>query len=374
VSFLKALSRRLAFGGAFLRIAAYDTAEAQAEQTTCYLAARAFRPLAFEAAGFPTRVKRESHLAHYCDIMNEFVDRRVLLLEPRYPEYTRSAVETITSAVLEISANRFQRRVHPFLSLLQPIPLACVIYALGKAHRIPALRVFEVGSGAGYLGALLALFGHHYCSMEPTQALFIWQDRLYRALFGTAFRQTAGQPAPASFDDRIIAIPWWHFATAYRRPIPDGDIVVCDRAMGEMTRFALEYLAKYAAVTLARSPVGAFLFTHIGEPRLNSAPEVETVLERAGFVQAQMSPVHIYVLRNKYDADPDKVARCIEQASTIGLKGELRGIDLVAPALDLIQESHAFAEFIGRHSDASLQDLLGALSFKKSPKLSANGR
>jgi hypothetical protein len=79
----------------------------------------------------------------------------------------------------------------------------------------------------------------------------------------------------------------------FRAP-PRADVIVCDATMGEMSVFALHYVIRLAARMLDESPVGAILFRHIGEPRVNTLDYVRAVFGRCGFVANDLGPVTAY--------------------------------------------------------------------------------
>ena len=164
----------------------------------------------------------------------------------------------------------------------------------------------EIDSGSGFLVAYLikasSQFGDlnlrlRYRSTDNAQALYLWQNRFFGHLGAEGFAGYAlVEQLPPNVEEPIASIPWWHFAESFRRPWK-ADVVVCDAAMGEMEAFAANYVIRLAAEMLKESPIGAFIFRHIGEQRVNSIAYVESRFTAAGFKKYEADGVVVHSLQ-----------------------------------------------------------------------------
>src|SRR5262249_49503010 len=89
---------------------------------------------------------------------------------------------------------------------------------------------------------------------------------------------------------------WWHLAEFFKDP-PAADLIICEAAMGEMESFAVWYLIRLAAQMLNQSPVGALIYSNVGEQRISSLSHIEQIFALAGFEKHQCGPVTVQGLR-----------------------------------------------------------------------------
>jgi hypothetical protein len=325
-----------------LTISAYDEAERRAIINSCYPAIRAFRPAAFQMANFPTRVTDERELVRYADIMSELEDRR-LYTEALYSSAEIDLMRDISDRVESVTKS-LGHSVRPFMSLFAPITVLRAVRSLGKSN----LSVMEIGPGSGYLGAYLIRhaerygdlavhFVKRYYAVDNTQALYLWQNRFFSTLDGS-FTDYAEGDSPAG-NSRVSMLPWWKFAELYKAP-PKLDVVICDAAMGEMDTFAANYVIRLAAQMLSESDVGAFLFRHIGEQRINSMPYIEDRFAAAGFSKTMLGDVTAFSLKPLAPI-PD------------GARLSKRASDLLPIDPRKILDSYAFFDFMDLHGRLS---------------------
>lgn len=169
--------------------------------------------------------------------------------------------------------SHFGRRLVPINSIISAVGLFRVIAHIESCFQSGPLTVFEVGPGAGYLGAFLIETGHRYISMDTTQAFYLWQSRFFHYFAGDAFVEQAfvktGESPPAG---HVTHIPWWHFVSNIGEAPIRADVVVCEQAISEMHAWASRYTALTAKGVLADSEVKVFLFSDFGHP---TVPPVE---------------------------------------------------------------------------------------------------
>jgi hypothetical protein len=273
---------------AMLSVAEYDRAEAQALSRLTYPQIRAFAPAAFMHANFPTRVADERELLRYCDIMHELGDADYHYRKRLYSKVEAELIAEISRNIETLTGTIFQRPTQPFMSLFPPLDILRVVTTL-----VPeGAAIYEIGPGSGILGAYLIKRGYRYHSSDNTQALYLWQTRLFAHLAGASFSERVTDNRNAD----IAHIPWWHLAELFKDP-PAVDLMICEAAMGEMESFAVWYLIRLAARMLARSPVGALLYCNVGEQRISTLDHIEQIFALAGFRKHRCGPVTVQSLR-----------------------------------------------------------------------------
>jgi len=275
-----------------LSVAEYDQAEYEAMAELPNRAIMAFQPVVFHQLGYPCRVRRESELFKYLDVMHDLRfegDFRHLLGGLTREEF--DLVKRLTTRIVQFSESRFQRRALARASVLRSLNvLRHIRYLYGE--RRP--RVFEVGPGCGYLGTLLMLEGYPYAATDVAQAFYLYQNWLWNFLAGgrvielvrTSDREpswpdgiSAGPPGGA------VHVPWWEFVRRGLRSGASYDLVICNHALCEMHPDSLAFTVKSAKRLLA-SPDGmpkAFAFEGWGA-RHERLSEITERFYRAGFI------------------------------------------------------------------------------------------
>ena len=160
-----------------LTVREYERIEQEAMAQTPNRVIEAFQPVTFLQLGYPIRIRSEAELFKYIDVMQE------TRFENDYSNFIGGLtakefelVQRLTSLVCKFSEERFQRKAIARSSLVRMINVQRHIqYLFGSAHP----RVFEIGPGCGYLGALLMLLGYPYAATDVTQAFYLYQNHLW---------------------------------------------------------------------------------------------------------------------------------------------------------------------------------------------------
>ncbi len=241
-------------------------------------------PVAFGRTGYPTRVRFESELWKYLDVMHETRFERDLdhLLEGGLTPEEFGQMRDVAERVRDFSMTQFSRPLSTRSSLLRSLNIyneLCSV--LGAA----AGRVFEIGPGSGYVGCLLMLNGWSYASTDVAQAFYLLQNRLWHSM-------TNGRVAELATDARwdgglvpggAVHFPWWEFFRLLDGDVPSFDIVTCNHALAEMHPDSLSMALIIARKMLSGAGVKAFVFQGWGKQSWVHHSMVSRQFHRFGF-------------------------------------------------------------------------------------------
>jgi hypothetical protein len=264
----------------------YDRHERDALGSLSNRAIQAFRPATFSFVSYPDRVYSESEVIRYVDTMHE-TKQAIYFTSHDFSVDEAALVKGISDDVVNLTAKRFGSPKRPWMSPLAALNLFRSISAMAQRAGRASVSVFEIGPGSGYLGALLIKTGHRYASMDNAQAFYLWQNRLYDNLASDDFVEMASSEMGAGDfgDNRAAHIPWWEYCRFHETEHPiAADIVVCDHALGELSRNALKYILRTSQKMLSRSTLGLFLFQSPGKTHISSMEAILNEFRAAGFV------------------------------------------------------------------------------------------
>lgn len=334
------MKRLVDMTNAHISVEDYDRREHQAVTMASYPALRAFAPISFAQANFPTRVSHETELRRYADIMYETRSREEWLKQKFYSQHEAEAMQRLSAQIERLTARLFDRPVRPLMCLFAPIMLLRMIEHL-STHAGRRLTILEIGPGSGHLVAYLLNAGHRAIAIDNTQALYLWQNRLFTEynLDEWALSEVAPREAPA----QVTHIPWWHFARFHEVALPlTADIVVCDAALGEMDHFAFRYVAQVARMLTERSDVGCFLYQNLGEERIEQRAFAEQYLGNLGFRLWKVGEVSLFAGSPRFPTDR---IRHLKEPPPLAGPAKHAPIDFLD--LDHVLESYRFFDFIG---------------------------
>jgi len=250
--------------------AAYDRAEALAEQGLPNRLIQACRPALFNHINYPAHAASSGALWRWADAMHEgrfeddFAERLGSLTQEEWAWWRQIA-----------RAARALTNGHP-VTPRGALARATIAYRAIRARLAPPALVVEVGPGSGYLTALLGLAGYAVYAVENAQAFYLWQSRLYGALFAEEFCDLA---LNRYVKGRIVHMPWWKFyapdpAALEALPV---ELVAANHVICEIHRDAAAYLIRL--VSIWRAPL---LIEGWGSEALNGADAVQATLRRYG--------------------------------------------------------------------------------------------
>jgi hypothetical protein len=295
---------------ALLTVDRYNKAEAQARVGLSIPHLMAFRPVAFESVGWPTAVSSENELLRYVDHNFEAevpaLYKRGAVFDPigyrnAFSLDEQALMAAISGQVADLTQHQLGRRTRPMTNLLVQTGPFRVIQQLAAGFGRKHLSVFEVGPGAGYLGAMLAHAGHTYLSYDVAQSLYLWQSRLLQAIAGSDFIELAGlddnRAEQATHDARVVHMPWWSYVKMLGGTSVRADVVYSNSNLSEMTGTALRHVLIISRHILADSPNGVFCFFSKGMPSQTPHDQIDDVFLQHGFHKAFDSPFHAFTVR-----------------------------------------------------------------------------
>jgi hypothetical protein len=332
-----------------LGVADYARQEVRAREKLSNDHIRAFSPVTFALHGYPAVAESDAGIVRFVDTMQELNDPVLHHKVELYTPEEAAAVRSVNEVVLAQTRAAFGRAIRPWMGPLAAIKLFRAVQEITKCSGRKSLRIFEVGPGSGYLGALLLTQGHEYWSTDIAQGFYLWQSRLMRSMSAGKFVEGAFEDDwPYRVSAPVVHVPWWHFATLYRGNPPSMDVLVCDHTLGEMHPYALRYASQMARMMLEKSSVGFVVYSSIGEPRFNTEEAVRLNFERVELTRAINGKLTLFSLPQRAVAPQIlALAEQIPLFNPSGAPSRLKGQDFVPIRPEEAPLSYEFYQFLG---------------------------
>jgi hypothetical protein len=278
-----------------LTVETYDSLEEKAISKLSNLVVQAFQPMVFQRYGYPFHIRSESELWKYIDVMHElrFEGDFVYFLEG-ITAYEFDLLKRLTEQICRFGESRFQKKAIARGTVLRSLNvLRHIRYLFGSARP----RVFEMGPGCGYLGALLMLEGYPYAATDVSQAFYLYQNHFWNFISNGNITDLVGKGDVQEVCSGIqpgsaIHLPWWEFVALHPESVPQFDVITCNAALGEMHHDSLGFSLKIARAFLndsADETPKVFVFEGWGHPQ-NSHAKVTERFYKSGFVLAHNDP------------------------------------------------------------------------------------
>jgi hypothetical protein len=300
----------------------YDALERHAEAELAIPLMMAYKPITFERHSYPTRIADLRAIQRYADHNSEAEVPGLFLPGATFAPIgyvnafthdERELLDVLRGRIAAALLADCGRAIKPVTNLLVQLGPFRVMSHLAKVFGRAPLTLFEIGPGAAYIGAMMAVAGHRYLAYDVTQSLYLWQHYMLRTVAGAAFAETAGlvsfAPPPAA---RVVHLPWWQYVQFRGRCPVRADVVYSNSNLGEMSPLALRHALHISADMLKDSPIGAFIYFSTGMLAQSSAEQIAAAFQAAGYVQAMREPFIAYVLEGR---DP----RPLQQAFAAGI-------------------------------------------------------
>src|SRR6266566_3477854 len=310
-------------------------------------------PVVFASEGYPTRVRNDSELWKYLDVMHETRFERdfATLFGGGMTEREFALLQRAARLSCDFSNECFKRNLATRGSLLRALNVYRHIRDIFNGA--PA-RVFEIGPGSGYLRCLFILDGWSYGGSDITQAFYLFQNRLWNYASRGGLKDLADDPnwAGEFSPDHPVHIPWWEFFRLLDRGIPCVDVVTCNHALAEMHPHSLAFALRIAHEMLRGEGVKAFVFEGWGFEKFVPRSTITKLFYRSGYCLIHNdSKITVFAPRDSACASPSalwpRIAHRRKPAS--GKKPD-----------GVIQERRTW-ELLGTYSD--LKAMAGSLVF-----------
>jgi len=267
-----------------LTIRDYETRESEAVSELPNRVVEMVSPVTFASEGYPTRVRNESELWKYLDVMHETRFERdfASLFGGGLTEGEFTLLRQVAELVLKFSVQEFGRNLTARGSLLRALNIYRHIADIFGGT--PA-RVFEIGPGSGYLGCFFILNGWSYAASDIAQAFYLFQSRLWDFASGGRTRELAADPIwdGALAAGRPVHFPWWEFFKLLDKGAPSVDVVTCNHALAEMHPNSLAFTLRIAREMLRGGGIKAFVFEGWGYEKFVPRSAITREFYRAGF-------------------------------------------------------------------------------------------
>jgi SAM-dependent methyltransferase len=241
-------------------------------------------PVVFASEGYPARVRSESELWKYLDVMHETRFERDFatlfgggMTEPEFSLLRRAA-----QLANDFSIQTFGRNLTSRGSLLRALRVYGHIADIFGGS--PA-RVFEIGPGSGYLGCLFIQNGWSYAASDIAQAFYLLQNRLWNCATGGKVKDLVEDP---EWDGTLspgcpVHLPWWEFYKLLDRQGPSVDVVTCNHALAEMHPNSLAFALRAARGMLRGEGIKAFVFEGWGFEKFIPRSTITEQFYKSGF-------------------------------------------------------------------------------------------
>jgi len=290
-----------------LSVENYDKAERQAIKGLSVPHLMAFTPVSYQLVGWPHRIQEQGELARFAD--HNFEAEIAGLFQPgakfdpvgyrnSFSQDETELIANVRDTVRQFTEDWFGRRVAPISNILVQMGPFRMMEQFKRLYGKPNLSVFEVGPGAGYLGAFLSVTGHRYSSYDIAQSYYLWQSCLMQATGGKDFVEFAtveGMPSPAIISEaRISHVPWWQYASFIGAPPVKADIVYSNSNLSEMSRVSLRMVLQTSRMMLKDSDIGVFAFFSKGMPAQTPHDQMDAEFEMFGYHKVFEAPFYAY--------------------------------------------------------------------------------
>lgn len=270
-----------------LLVTEYDLAEQEAISELPNRIVEAYEPVIFHKLGYPSRVRYESELFKYIDVMHELRFEEVFAdILGGLTENEFELLQRLTELVCRFSESRFGRKALARSSVLLSLNvLRHIRYLFGEARP----RVFEIGPGSGYLGAMLMLEGYPYAATDVSQVFYLYQNHFWNFVSDgkvlelvrdNISHESLAEPPPGG----VVHVPWWEFVRLRPESVPQFDVVTCNHTLCEMHPDSLGFAVMIAQASLhAKESLKAFLFEGWGYDGRYLHASVTRRFYRSGF-------------------------------------------------------------------------------------------
>ena len=229
-----------------LNVHEYDLAHEAAVSALPNAVNWAYQSHFFDKIGFPTSVKSEKELWKFVESQhwNTFEGDFLNLLDGAISVGEFELLRHLAEKVLRFSQSNYGKEIVARPTILPGLNvLRHIEYLFGDERP----KVFEIGPGSGYLGALLMLQGYPYAATDVGQGFYLHQNHLWNYITDGKVVEVGfdtGRHMESSEPGGVVHVPWWEFAKTRLDGMPEFDVVTCNGALGEMEKHGLQFTLK----------------------------------------------------------------------------------------------------------------------------------
>ena len=245
-----------------------------------------FHSNAFDKLNYSRNIGNINNIINYIDEMHEgkkeidqynFSDKEFELL--------KKILKTVENAQDNLS---IEKKILPYSSLVTSLGIIRIIKKLPIDKN--NIKVFEIGPGSCYTGAILLAEGYQYSCTDNTQAFYLWQSQLFSEIKDD-FEENL-ENTNLFEKNKISHLTWWNFLKLFKKQKNQEekvDLIICDHALGEVKKECLRYIAKLSEKILDKNENSFFLFRAPGADVYSNYWEILKVFSEYGFTYIQFS-------------------------------------------------------------------------------------
>ena len=160
-------------------------------------------------------------------IFKEDGSHDVIAYKNSFTDYEVQMLNMLREKVGKFTKKNYNKCIKPIGNLLvQTGPWRAISQINSFFFEGNKTKIFEIGAGHGYLGALLSLVGYKYYSYDVTQSLYIWQNHLMNCVNDGKFTEYILSSSKKFGTPKVAHLPWWQFYNFFNsNELDDFDIV-----------------------------------------------------------------------------------------------------------------------------------------------------
>ncbi len=254
----------------------------------------------FDITSYPRKIDEFDEIINFVDEMH---DNKKAVLKYRFNEeefmFLKEALNHVENIQNQLD---FKKKILPFSSLLSAFGCYRIVKNLSLKENS---KIFEVGPGSGYTGLLLNKDGFRYSSTDNSQGFYLWQSLIYKEL-DKNFDETSLNEDFKIFNNLNLShLKWWEFVNVQKnieKNNESADLIICNHALGELTKECLLYIIKISAKLLSNNDKknrnSFFLSLSPGQQHFSDYFEILEKFEKNGFSYIQFNEFILFFLKD----------------------------------------------------------------------------
>lgn len=277
-----------------------------------------FHPKAFEDCGYPTTISKKSDLKKFVDHNFEYgIDEifkkdghhSVIAYKNLFTSYEVQKLKKIRELIGKFTKKNYKSCIKPIGNLLvQSGPWRAIEQINSYFFKSKQLKIFEIGPGHGYLGALLSLVKYKYYSYDVTESLYLWQNHLLNCVNNGKLNEYLITNPKKFGSSKIGHLSWWQFCDFFvDNKLKGFDIVYSNSNLCEMHPIALKINLAACRELIKDSEIGVLMFFSEGSPSFGNKESINSQIISNGFQLLFTEPFNCYCLHNKSSSSLKKI-------------------------------------------------------------------